>query len=266
MAAYNAEKERMKASTVNDNDILHINVGGQKLTTKRSTPCQVEDSLLATMFSGRWEESLERDQDGVVFLDFNPQYFVLILDYLRATRIAPPGTRIPWPKVPDDQLKYFNILLQYLGLSPKEYVGQHSPGVTVQEGGTVAVKGPDIGFRFVLGKNVYQQGIVKLQLKLESFRNDDWMFVGIVNGDVLPSNNNSHQRRSVYGWTLGLYGAVIKDGENAYEPDLDKITKQGDTVELVPDCDAAKLSLHLPNGPKFHVGLPKSQTWSLNVN
>ena len=70
--AYNAEKQRMKAVEVSDNDIIHLNVGGHKLTTKRSTLCQVEGSLLASMFSGRWEDSLERDQDGAIFFDFNP--------------------------------------------------------------------------------------------------------------------------------------------------------------------------------------------------
>ena len=54
--AYNAEKQRMKAVEVSDNDIIELNVGGHKLTTKRSTLCQVEGSLLASMFSGRWEQ------------------------------------------------------------------------------------------------------------------------------------------------------------------------------------------------------------------
>ena len=58
--AYQAEKQRMKAADVSDDDIIHLNIGGQKLTTARSTLCQVEGSLLATMFSGRWEDSLKR--------------------------------------------------------------------------------------------------------------------------------------------------------------------------------------------------------------
>jgi hypothetical protein len=37
----------MNAGEVSDNDIIHLNVGGQKLTTERSTLCQVEGSLLA---------------------------------------------------------------------------------------------------------------------------------------------------------------------------------------------------------------------------
>jgi hypothetical protein len=115
--AYNAEKQRMKAVEVSDNDIIHLNVGGHKLTTKRSTLCQVEGSLLASMFSGRWEDSLERDKDGAIFFDFNPQYFLVILEYLRAKKIATPGHPAPLPKVAEDQAESFNNLLGYLGLS-----------------------------------------------------------------------------------------------------------------------------------------------------
>ena len=43
-------------------------------------------------------------------------------------------------------------------------------------------------------------------------------------------------------------------------------TKQGDTVELVLDCDAAKFSLHLPTGLQFQTDIPKSQPWRLHVN
>ncbi len=272
---YNAEKERMKAFTVNDNDIIHLNVGGKKLTTKRSTLCQVEGSLLSTMFSGRWEDSLERDQDGAVFFDFNPQHFVLILDYLRAKRIATPEKPTPLPKVAEDQVENFNNLIQYFGLSdeisPTEIVASekfnlHSPGVSLEEDGKVAVNAAGTGFRYVLGENVYEQNIMNLKLKLESLRNNNWMFVGIVKGDVVPPANNSYEWRGSYGWTLGLVGRVCKDGSCTNDAALHNLTKQDDTVELVLDCDAAKLSLHLTTGQQFQIETPKSQTWRLNIN
>jgi hypothetical protein len=204
----------MKAVVVSDNDIIHLNVGGHKLTTKRSTLCQVEGSLLASMFSGRWEDSLERDQDGAIFFDFNPQYFVVILDYLRAKKIATPENPAPLPKVAEDQAKNFNNLLEYLGLSdeivpaekvPSEKFNAHSSGVTLQEGGTVAVHGPNNGHSYVLGENVYQQGIVCLKLKLESLQGNKWIFVGVVKADIVPRprDNVSYRWRRSYGWILG---------------------------------------------------------------
>ena len=73
--AYEAEKVRMKAIEVKDDDIINLNVGGKKITTKRSTLCQVKGSLLASMFSGRWEDSLSRDENGRILFDWNPKYF-----------------------------------------------------------------------------------------------------------------------------------------------------------------------------------------------
>ena len=109
--AYSLEKERMKAVTVKDNDIIQLNVGAQKMTTKRSTLCQVEGSLLSSMFSGRWEDRLERDKDGCVFFDFNPHYFAIILDYLRTKKIVNPENPISLPMVAPEQLKDFNNLV-----------------------------------------------------------------------------------------------------------------------------------------------------------
>ena len=273
--AYNAEKQKMKAVEVSDNDIIELNVGGHKLTTKRSTLCQVEGSLLASMFSGRWEDSLERDKDGAIFFDFNPQYFLVILEYLRAKKIATPENPAPLPKVAEDQAKSFNNLLEYLGLSdeivptekvPREKFNQHSSGVSLEEGDKVAVNGRDGQFRYVLGHNIYQQDIVRLKMKLESFGDNYWMLVGIAKADVVPPNNDSYAWPGSYGWSLGRDGEVWKDGSPTIDNALKNVTKQGDTVELVLDCDAAKLSLHLPTGQQFHIEIPKSQTWRLNVN
>ena len=273
--AYNAEKQRMKAVEVSDNDIIELNVGGHKLTTKRSTLCQVEGSLLASMFSGRWEDSLERDKDGAIFFDFNPQYFLVILEYLRAKKIATPAHPAPLLKVAEDQAESFNNLLGYLGLSdeivppeiiPSEKFNQHSSGVTLDEGGKVAVHGTHAALEYVLGENIYQQGAVRQKMKLESFRDNYLIFVGVAKADVVPPNNDSRQWPGSYGWTLGQHGQVWKDGSHTNDNALKNLTKQGDTVDLVLDCDAAKLSLHLPTGQQFHIEIPKSQTWRLNVN
>ena len=92
---------------MSNDDIINLNVGGTKLTTLRSTLCQVEDSLLARIFSGRWENNIRRDQDGAVFFDFNPQDFILILDYLRVKKIETPDNPPSLPKVPERSERKF---------------------------------------------------------------------------------------------------------------------------------------------------------------
>jgi hypothetical protein len=267
---YNAKKQRMKAVQVSDNDIIYLNIGGEKITTKRSTLCQVEDSFLPSMFSGKWDSTHKRDEDGAVFLDYNPQYFVAILNYLRARNIATPQNPASLPKLPEGQLKDFKKFTQYLGLSgeifPDEKFNAHSTGVTLQEGHTVATHGPNYGYRYVLGKNIYQQGIVRLKMKLESFQDNEWMFVGVAKADVVPPNKDSHKWPGSFGWGLGRYREVWRDRSKTIDKALKNVTVQGVSVELILDCDNGKLSLHLTTDKQFHIEIPKSQTWRLNVN
>ena len=283
---YNAEKQKMKAIDVSGDDIISLNVGGQKFTTTRSTLCQVEGSLLSTMFSGRWEDGLQRDQDGAVFFDFNPEYFNYILKYLRTKKIVTPEKPPELPKVPPDDLKNFTALVEYLGLAeeivvsgdePTEVVSTeivsnekfnlHGTGIILQEERKVAVQTRNGSHEYVLGEHIYQQGIVHVKLKLESFRDKGWLFVGMVKEDAVQQNDsNSYQWPGSYGWALGGYGQVWKTGSQAIDNSLKNLSKQGETVELVLDCNAAKLSLHLPTGHQFHIDVPKSQTWRLNVN
>ena len=277
---HKAKKQRMEAFVVNDDDIIDLNVGGQRLSTARSTLCQVEGSFLASMFSGRWEDGLKRDKDGAVFLDFNTQHFVLILDYLRQKKIASPENPAPSPKVSEDQLQSFTKLVEYLGLNdeivptsseifPSEKFQTHSQEVVLQEGGKVAVHGLTGFHGYVLGENVYHQGTVNIKLKLESFKDNQWMFVGIIRGDavpVVPRDNHSCGWSGSNGWILGLWGGrVWKDGSYTMDNTLMGLSKQGDTVELVLDCDAGKLSLRLPTGHQFHIKIRKSKIWKLNV-
>ena len=276
--ALNAEKQRMEAIEVSDDDIIHLNVGGQKFSTTRATLCQVEGSLLATMFNGRWEDSVKRDKDGVVFFDFNPEYFGWILDYLRAKKISSPENPAVLAEVPKNQMKNFNTLLEYLGLSdeilptPSTEVAQDekfnvcSSGITVQENGRVAVHDSSIEHKYVLGENVYQRGIVRFKLKLESFHHNHWIMVGILKAEFVPDDNNSSSWTGSNGWALGNYGRVYNKGLCIFNDSLEKLSKQGDTVELVLDCDAGKLSLHLPTGQKFQIDIAKSQAWRLHVN
>ena len=278
--ALNAEKQRIKAIDVSDDDVIHLNVGGQKFSTTRATLCQVEGSLLATMFNGRWEDRVKRDKDGVVFFDFNPEHFSWILDYLRVKKISSSDNPAVLAEVPKNQMKNFNTLLEYLGLSdeilppsPTEVVHTEkfnvcSSGITVQENGRVAVHDSNSGHGYALGENVYQHGIVRFKLKLESFQNNDWIMVGIVKADVKPDDNNSYFCVGTKAWGLGKNGnqGMYENGSLKKYDSLVNQTKQGDTVELVLDCDAAKFSLHLPTGQQFQTDILKSLAWRLHVN
>ncbi|XP_028409764.1 uncharacterized protein LOC114532454 [Dendronephthya gigantea] len=275
---YEAEKKELDAVAVDDDDVIHMNVGGQKFTTTRSTLCQIEDSLLASMFSGRWENSVLRDQDGAVFFDYNPKYFDFILAYLRAKTMATPENPAALPEVPDDQVKNFRSLVGYLGLTEEffpvktlltDQFNDRSPEITLEGNGKVAVHDSSFAYKYVVGSKTYQQGVVSFKLNLESFKDNHWFMIGILNGnvDVTQSvNTESFKLEGCYAWALGCGGQMYKGGTFAYDNSLKNLSKEGDQVELVLNCNASKLSLHLPSGDQFHMDIPTSQNWRLHVN
>lgn len=67
-----------------ESDVLYLNVGGSKnVAVLRRTLTYFENSMLAAQFSGRWDESLEKDKDGNFFIDQDPNVFLPLLNYLR---------------------------------------------------------------------------------------------------------------------------------------------------------------------------------------
>eukprot|EP00392_Amoebophrya_sp_AT5.2_P015937 g16162.t1 len=85
-------------------------------------------SVLAAMFSGRWESSLERDPQGNYFLDFDAADFAILLTYLRDKRIERPERPAPIPVVPAEKLEHFDNLLSYLGLKDQVPTAKSSAG------------------------------------------------------------------------------------------------------------------------------------------
>eukprot|EP00574_Skeletonema_japonicum_P013878 CAMPEP_0201716398 /NCGR_PEP_ID=MMETSP0593-20130828/2375_1 /ASSEMBLY_ACC=CAM_ASM_000672 /TAXON_ID=267983 /ORGANISM="Skeletonema japonicum, Strain CCMP2506" /LENGTH=336 /DNA_ID=CAMNT_0048206189 /DNA_START=1051 /DNA_END=2061 /DNA_ORIENTATION=+ len=76
--------ESTNPSMGNDNDVIQLNVGGRtNIAVLRSLLTQFEGSMLAAKFSGRWDDSMEKDRDGNIFVDQDPDNFMILIDYLR---------------------------------------------------------------------------------------------------------------------------------------------------------------------------------------
>jgi BTB/POZ domain len=67
-------------------DVVTLNVGGQVFTTTIHTLTKESDSMLASMFSGRFP--LREDTNGNVFIDREGSYFDKVLNYLRDGDLA----------------------------------------------------------------------------------------------------------------------------------------------------------------------------------
>mmetsp|Transcript_26160 Transcript_26160/g.26591 ORF Transcript_26160/g.26591 Transcript_26160/m.26591 type:complete len:333 (-) Transcript_26160:69-1067(-) len=97
------EKIEIDRSTFYDgtspSDVLHLNIGGTKTTILRRTLTSVPGSMLASRFSGRWDDGLEKDKHGDFFIDQEYVLFECMLHYLRNKANGIEKYPIPAPSV-----------------------------------------------------------------------------------------------------------------------------------------------------------------------
>ena len=72
---------------------------------------------MVTCFSGRWEDSLTRDSEGRIFLDYDEELIAIIVNYCREKKIEDPAKPVTSPPyVPPQKQESFQRLLEYFGL------------------------------------------------------------------------------------------------------------------------------------------------------
>ena len=64
-------------------DVIDLNIGGELLSTTRSSLTRIPKSVLSIIFNGHWEDKLSVDENENIFLDFNPIIFRHLLDQLQ---------------------------------------------------------------------------------------------------------------------------------------------------------------------------------------
>jgi hypothetical protein len=112
------EKETKSLKSVDHTDIFQLNVGGEIITTTRQTLMKISKSTLSILFNGQWEQKLHKDQNGNIFLDFNPILFRYLLDQLQI--IETNNSIQLYPPFQPSLVKPFNKMLGKLGLSSKK--------------------------------------------------------------------------------------------------------------------------------------------------
>ncbi|CAD7700014.1 unnamed protein product [Ostreobium quekettii] len=275
-AEFEAEKAVMQCLTSQQSDVIKLNVRGKHIETRRSTLCQVDGCLLQYMFSGRWEDRLERDSEGRVFLDYNPYCLEKILDFLWALQLSCAEYPAPLPEVRSDEAANFRLLVRYLGLEELIYpeLKRFSEELKTNEvqaldAGTRAVQkaGKD-AYQSVFGHGVFVNEVVEFRLKIEQLRNSyKWMMFGVIPEDY-PATRNSHEKQGSFGWSTNGNTWIAGKSTRSYKGFKSGVLGEGSEVAMTLDCRPRQntLTLHIIGLPNEYqlMDLPRNQ-WRLQV-
>lgn len=106
---------------------------------------QAQPSVLAAKSSGRWEGEHDMDEQGYIFLEYDPYCFSKILGFLRSKAIEHPDYPSPRPVIAAEHEAQYNQLVSYLGLD--DFVGlvglqfcfdNHGPAIALSHNHMVA--------------------------------------------------------------------------------------------------------------------------------
>jgi BTB/POZ domain len=103
-------------------DVIRLNVSGKRIDVLRRTLTCLEGSVLEAKFSGRWDNSLEKDDDGVYFVNQPADLFMAMIDFLQCIENAAPGAT-PFPTVDDfggngNRFRRFADMVDFYGMTP----------------------------------------------------------------------------------------------------------------------------------------------------
>lgn len=227
---FEEEKDKMnnfRTRRRTDGDVIEINVGGEVIATKVGTLMLAEATMLEAIFSGRWEDSIDRDASGRVFLDFSPVPFRIMLSYLRSYRDKKPNQIIARPIVPAEYKQEFETMIDYLEL--RSFLlgksGCFSRPLRFKPAGSVLVDHGDAATT-IRGGNASMQPVtsedilssisstptsIAWKISVKNIPTSGWFYAGIIgnNAPALDSRSDG----TAHGWACS--GQVYLGGVNS---------------------------------------------------
>jgi len=248
------EKETMQRIPISESELVYLNVGGRIITIKRGALRLVEDSVLDLMFSGRCDDRIQLDPEGLVFLDFDPDLFGVILHYLRAIyTFGMAAEHVEIRPIPAHLEPEFRLMLEQLGLlkliQPKvEFKWSpdyKSPDVELLDNNTLAAaNGMQTLRNFALSDSIWTGGLFKFQVVFELL--EEWAMIGVIRDDVvLDPSDDLCLKEGVYGF--GSSGEVFVNGvESSKDGHPGRKFSTGDRLTVILDCRYSTLVLKAP--------------------
>ena len=113
----NVDNEKTLVEKFMENsDLIQFNVGGEMMLTSRASILHIADSHLGQILLNQSSNELSIDNEGYVFLDFNPNLFRHLLEQLRSFEAG--ESIVFYPPTTVTLMRPFRLMLDKLTLTP----------------------------------------------------------------------------------------------------------------------------------------------------
>lgn len=260
-------------------EILSLNISGEKIMVRRSVLTLVQGSNLQVMILNN--EKLLKDKEGNIFLDFNPICFKKIVDFLKLKSIEIENKPPPMPVIDPSIREEFEYLANYLGVmglfqSVKTieetidgFEQKSDNKIEISENGKLC-SSLEANHRWALGKNTYSQGVYSFEFEILKLLNNSWMLLSMIDCTVNVNSNDrsSYSWKGCYGWAGG--NQVYVDGTNnqakdGYNSSSDFL--ENDKIVLTLNLEQNTLNFeNKRNGKNYRLVIPSNKNWRVHIN
>jgi len=216
---------------------VKLDVGGQIFATSESTLSNKKSGFFSAMFSGRW--SINKEEDGSIFIDRDPLIFGHILNYLR-------GEEFPISKMGQIELERLKKDKEFYQIDSQELIEVErdsfdplscGPGIQLSENNLTATSAMR-GYCSVVSCKGYQKGIHIWKVRTDHFPiPSQWIAIGIAHKEQLSKSIDY----------ISSYSLSSTNQKCA--PSLTTTTtassdwKDGDIIDVILDCSQNKLTV-----------------------
>ncbi len=200
-------------------------VRSNRVNLESAKPCmyvQAEDSMLAKMFGPRWAGRQKLDNQGRIFLNFDPYCFEQLLSFLMSKLIEHPEQPAPPPVIRPEAQAKFAQLVEYLGM--KDFM-EGTDQTEAARSAALHVMG-DFTFTKTLGMAFSQDGhradavgmggqgnvsiaspamhygsMHYIKCSIISCKAGDWLFLGIT--QLSQPKKDAESEATSFGWSTG---------------------------------------------------------------
>ncbi|CAD7973157.1 unnamed protein product [Amoebophrya sp. A25] len=228
-------RHRLHVLTPTEDKILKINCSGEKFQIKKGALACVPDCHLNAMFGE--ESTLEKDDLGRFYLDFNPVCFALILDFIKNKALAEKNASPPLPLIPKEHKGNMDVLCEALKfhyfLPPNEMLLKHGTSLIVSS--TVVESSVD-GWQFISGQYPLRS-TQRSYFEVKVERNADTkggLAIGVCGKQ--PSGNDIHHLKQRLGIVYNSSNGIIDTEATAVTDGMKQVMfKEGCVVGVEYD-------------------------------
>lgn len=206
--------QRIKKVSPSIKEIVKFNVGGKKFATSKQK-LLLEESFFSSILSTHF--SVEKDEKGAIFIDRNPKYFQIILDYFRNQQLSVSELSLHDKKGLLQDAEFYQVKSLIDLLTPKEdvintlqFVSGHPSGrISLSNNNTAITVSPQASLNYDCAI-LCTKSVKRWRVSISNLSTSPYLMFGLADPLHFILSGSNYDREGSVVYMLCTNGNILK--------------------------------------------------------